>query len=67
MYAAIMRSLSMVRGVQEKTSVLVNLKEYLQQDHKDLLKDIHILKPVDPTLLEDNESFSPYHCRCTPV
>ena len=39
-----------------KTSVLVNLKEYLQQDHKDLLKDIHILKPVDPTLLEDNES-----------
>ncbi|HCF8611689.1 TPA: hypothetical protein NIW50_005301, partial [Klebsiella pneumoniae] len=39
-----------------KTSVLVNLKEYLQQDHKDLLHDIHILKPVDPTLLEDNES-----------
>lgn len=36
--------------------MLVNLKEYLQQDHKDLLKDIHILKPVDPTLLEDNES-----------
>ncbi len=39
-----------------KTSVLVNLKEYLQQDHKDLLLDIHILNPVDPTLLEDNES-----------
>jgi len=39
-----------------KTSVLVNLKEYLQQDHKDLLNDIHILKPVDPTLLEENES-----------
>ncbi|VEC02138.1 Uncharacterised protein [Klebsiella pneumoniae] len=36
--------------------MLVNLKEYLQQDHKDLLHDIHILKPVDPTLLEDNES-----------
>ena len=46
-----------------KTSVLVNLKNYLCQDsgntedsHQKLLQDIHILDPIDPTLLEDGES-----------
>lgn len=39
-----------------KTSVLVNLRTYLENAHEDILKDIHILEPVDPTLLEENES-----------
>lgn len=39
-----------------KTSVLVNLRTYLISAHEDILKDIHILEPVDPTLLEENES-----------
>lgn len=39
-----------------KTAVLVNLKRYLELEHKDLLADVHILKPIDPTLLEDGES-----------
>lgn len=43
-----------------KTSILVNLRNYLSSettsgDNK-LLEDIHILEPVDPTLLEDHES-----------
>ncbi|EOX3448202.1 antiviral RADAR system adenosine triphosphatase RdrA [Vibrio cholerae] len=37
-----------------KTAVLVNLKSYLKD--RDVLKDVHILNPVDPTLLEDSES-----------
>ncbi|MGL5486394.1 MAG: antiviral RADAR system adenosine triphosphatase RdrA [Shewanella sp.] len=39
-----------------KTAVLVNLKRYLELEHKDLLTDVHILNPIDPTLLEDGES-----------
>lgn len=39
-----------------KTAVLVNLKDYLKLEHADLLNDVHILKPIDPTLLEDGES-----------
>lgn len=39
-----------------KTSVLVNLRKYLISAHEDILKDTHILEPVDPTLLEENES-----------
>lgn len=41
-----------------KTSVLVNLKLYLKNDqqHPSILNDIHILEPVDPTLLEESES-----------
>lgn len=40
-----------------KTAVLVNLKSYLDQEkHKSLLSKVHILDPVDPTLLEDSES-----------
>lgn len=37
-----------------KTAVLVNLKSYLKD--QDVLKDVHILDPVDPTLLENSES-----------
>ena len=37
-----------------KTAVLVNLKSYLKD--QDVLKDVHILDPVDPTLLEDGDS-----------
>ncbi|KJF96283.1 antiviral RADAR system adenosine triphosphatase RdrA [Photobacterium angustum] len=37
-----------------KTAVLVNMKSYLKD--QDVLKDVHILDPVDPTLLEDGES-----------
>ncbi|EJL6264358.1 hypothetical protein NMS06_003396 [Vibrio cholerae] len=37
-----------------KTAVLVNLKSYLKD--RDVLKDVHILNPVDPTLLEDGDS-----------
>ncbi|HDU4673925.1 antiviral RADAR system adenosine triphosphatase RdrA [Klebsiella aerogenes] len=39
-----------------KTAVLVNLKRYLELEHKSLLEDIHVLEPLDPTLLEDGES-----------
>ncbi|HFG1517187.1 TPA: antiviral RADAR system adenosine triphosphatase RdrA [Vibrio cholerae] len=40
-----------------KTAVLVNLKSYLNQEqHKSILSKVHILDPVDPTLLEDSES-----------
>ena len=40
-----------------KTAVLVNLKSYLgQEKHKDILSKVHILDPVDPTLLENGES-----------
>ncbi|MGR7301143.1 antiviral RADAR system adenosine triphosphatase RdrA [Klebsiella aerogenes] len=39
-----------------KTAVLVNLKRYLELEHNDLLSDIHIMEPIDPTLLEDGES-----------
>lgn len=39
-----------------KTSVLVNLKRYLEHDHKTCLDNIHVLEPIDPTLLEDGES-----------
>ena len=37
-----------------KTAVLVNLKSYLKG--RDVLADVHILDPLDPTLLEDGES-----------
>lgn len=37
-----------------KTAVLVNMKSYLKD--RDVLTDVHILEPVDPTLLEDGES-----------
>ncbi|MBF8999668.1 antiviral RADAR system adenosine triphosphatase RdrA [Vibrio nitrifigilis] len=37
-----------------KTAVLVNLKSYLKE--QDVLKNVHILEPVDPTLLEDCDS-----------
>ncbi|CAM4177926.1 Uncharacterised protein [Yersinia intermedia] len=37
-----------------KTAVLVNLKSYLKD--RDVLKYVHILDPVDPTLLENGES-----------
>jgi hypothetical protein len=40
-----------------KTAVLVNLKSYLNQEkHKQILSNVHILDPVDPTLLQDSES-----------
>ncbi|HHW4403446.1 TPA: antiviral RADAR system adenosine triphosphatase RdrA [Aeromonas hydrophila] len=40
-----------------KTAVLVNLKSYLDQEkHKHILNKVHILDPVDPTLLENGES-----------
>ncbi|MBW5893639.1 hypothetical protein IM880_15590 [Pectobacterium polaris] len=39
-----------------KTSVLVNLSDYLESNHTDFAGNIHILDPIDPTLLEDGES-----------
>ncbi|WP_374518524.1 antiviral RADAR system adenosine triphosphatase RdrA [Undibacterium squillarum] len=39
-----------------KTAVLLNLKRYIEFAHKELLANIHILDPIDPTLLEDGES-----------
>ena len=39
-----------------KTSILVNLKSYIRSTDQDLLSDIHIIEPIDPTLLEDGES-----------
>jgi hypothetical protein len=38
-----------------KSSVLVNLRKYLQDNNCSLIKDIHILDPIDPTLLEDHD------------
>lgn len=38
-----------------KSSVLVNLPKYLLQVNHQLAGDVHILKPVDPTLLEDHD------------
>lgn len=37
-----------------KTAVLVNLKSYLKD--QDVLKDVHLFDPIDPTLLEEGES-----------
>lgn len=39
-----------------KTSILVNLKSYIESTKPELLNDVHILEPIDPTLLEDGES-----------
>lgn len=39
-----------------KTAVLVNLRDYIKSEHPQLLKSVHILEPIDPTLLEDGES-----------
>lgn len=41
-----------------KTSVLVNLRLYLKNDEQypEILKRVHILDPIDPTLLEESES-----------
>ncbi|MGE2248622.1 antiviral RADAR system adenosine triphosphatase RdrA [Serratia marcescens] len=39
-----------------KTSVLVNLSDYLESNAQQLAGKIHILDPIDPTLLEDGES-----------
>ena len=38
-----------------KSSVLTNLAVYLRSKDKELLGQVHILKPIDPTLLEDND------------
>ncbi|WP_373280400.1 antiviral RADAR system adenosine triphosphatase RdrA [Microvirgula aerodenitrificans] len=49
-------SIDGVRGTG-KTAVLVNLKSYLDQErHKNILSKVHILDPVDPTLLENGDS-----------
>lgn len=37
-----------------KTAVLVNLKTYLKD--RNVLKDVHLFDPIDPTLLEEGES-----------
>lgn len=39
-----------------KTAIQVNLKRYLELKHPELMPDVHILEPIDPTLLEDGES-----------
>lgn len=39
-----------------KTSVLVNLERYLKKNNEQLLESCHILKPIDPTMLENGES-----------
>ncbi len=39
-----------------KTTVLVNLQQYLHEANQAAASKVHILKPVDPTLLEDGES-----------
>ncbi|EPC1318981.1 antiviral RADAR system adenosine triphosphatase RdrA [Vibrio alginolyticus] len=39
-----------------KTSVLVNLRVYIQEHSERLAKDILVLNPIDPTLLEDGDS-----------
>lgn len=38
-----------------KSTVLGNLENYLKSQNKDILKDVHILRPVDPTLLEEHD------------
>ena len=43
-----------------KTTVAVNLREYLatsesRSQHGELANDVHVLKPIDPTQLEDSE------------
>lgn len=43
-----------------KTTVAVNLREYLatpesRSRHGELANDVHVLKPIDPTQLEDSE------------
>ncbi|MFC5459725.1 antiviral RADAR system adenosine triphosphatase RdrA [Massilia niabensis] len=38
-----------------KSSVLLNLKTYLESEDKQLLGRVHVLKPIDPTLLEDHD------------
>jgi len=38
-----------------KSSVLSNLSTYLKSVDKPLLDKVHILKPIDPTLLEDHD------------
>jgi hypothetical protein len=39
-----------------KTTVLVNLQQFLKQTKREVEQQVHILKPVDPTLLEDGDS-----------
>ncbi len=39
-----------------KSSVLLNLGLYLADVDKDLFNDVHICKPIDPTLLEDHDN-----------
>jgi hypothetical protein len=39
-----------------KTTVLVNLQQFLEKSTPDVAGQVHILKPVDPTLLEDGDS-----------
>ncbi|MDP1871204.1 MAG: antiviral RADAR system adenosine triphosphatase RdrA [Gallionella sp.] len=38
-----------------KSSVLVNISKYLSQHHPDLNERVHVLKPLDPTLLETTD------------
>jgi hypothetical protein len=39
-----------------KSSVLTNLSTYLASADASLLKRVHVLKPIDPTLLEDSDN-----------
>ncbi|MFI3275704.1 antiviral RADAR system adenosine triphosphatase RdrA [Vibrio sp.] len=39
-----------------KTSILVNLDVYLKTNSEEISRDTLILKPIDPTLLEDGDS-----------
>ena len=39
-----------------KTTVLVNLQQFLKESKPEVARQVHILKPVDPTLLEDGDS-----------
>ena len=39
-----------------KSSVLVNLSTYLASADASLLNRVHVLKPIDPTLLEDSDN-----------
>lgn len=38
-----------------KSTVLVNLPRYLQVSSPEVFENVHVLKPVDPTQLEDHE------------
>jgi tetratricopeptide (TPR) repeat protein len=40
-----------------KTFFLLNIQKYIAKNNKDLSNNLHFLKPIDPTLLHDNESF----------